>query len=237
MLYNRSKNDGQNTYSIDRFTFDFYFVPQTGLMQKIKAAFDLYAATRRQHMDVQAFETNRLAVHKWVYQFDSFHVELYERGNTVLLGRNDPETGDAKVTGVSGVPQVVLRLDFNPNKCGANVVQKAVMDFLSCAAEEMPYTWSMSRVDYALDVPGKPEDFYILSRKAETFYENTRYYGDRKATGRLKVYDKRIERFEKGRVDIGRDLTRFEWTQRGNRDFNFNFDLICRYTVERFSFP
>lgn len=232
MVYNRSKNDGENTYSIDRLTFDFYFVPQPGLTAKIKAAFDMHAAVQRHRMDVQAFQTNRLAVEKQVYQFDAFHAEVYERGNVVLLGKNNPETGEPKRVAVPGVPQTVLRLDFNPNNCVENPVLMAVMEFLAGAIDDMPYTWSLSRVDYALDIPGTPDDFYILSRKAETFYENTRYYGERKATGRLKVYDKRRERIEKARHDIGRDLTRFEWTQRGNRDFNFKFDQICRYTPE-----
>ena len=66
MVYNRSKNDGENTYSIDRLTFDFYFVPQPGLTAKIKAAFDMHAAVQRHRMDVQAFQTNRLAVEKQV---------------------------------------------------------------------------------------------------------------------------------------------------------------------------
>lgn len=232
MRYNRSKTDGKNTYSIDRLTFDLYFVPQAGLTEKITAAFELQAVKNRHQMDVQAFETNRLGIHKRIFQYDGFHAEVFERGNVVRLARIEPETGDPKYANVPGIAQTVVRLDFNPNNCTENCVLDAVMTFLGTSWEAWPYAWSLSRVDYALDVPGKPGDFYVLSRKAETFYENTRYYGDRKSTGRLKVYDKRQERKDKERRDIGYDLTRFEWTQRGNRDFNFRFDDIAEYTPE-----
>lgn len=203
-----------------------------GLTDKILAAFRLQAVKNRHQMDVQTFETNRLGIHKDIFQLDAFHAEVYERGNVVRLARFDQETGGAKYAHVPGVAQTVVRLDFNPNTCQGNPALDSVMEFLAKSHETWPYGWSMSRVDYALDVPGKPADFYVLSRKAETFYENTRYYGDRKSTGRLKVYDKRQERKDKVRRDIGHDLTRFEWTQRGNRDFNFRFDDIAGYTPE-----
>lgn len=230
MQYNRIRKDGEMTYSIDRLTFDFYFVPQLDLTRKIQAAFDLHAVSQRQKMDVQRFETKRFGDPKMIYQFDSFHAEVYERGNSVRVGKNDAETGDPKTVVVAGVPQTIVRVDFNPNTCVGNPVLEAFMGFMARTWEQWPYGWSLSRVDYALDLPGMPSDFYVLSRKTETFYANTRYYGDRKSTGRLKVYNKRLERIEKAKRDIGRDLTRFEWTQRGNRDFNFKFDDIATYT-------
>ena len=110
-----------------------------------------------------------------------------------------------------------------------HIVLKAVMGFLANCQFERPYAWSLSRVDYALDIPGKIEDYYVLSRKMERFYETTRYYGGRKETGGLRVYDKRQERLDKAKEDIGYDLVRFEWTQKGNRDFNFNFDKVSRF--------
>ena len=56
-----------------------------------------------------------------------------------------------------------------------HIVLKAVMGFLANCQFERPYGWSLSRVDYALDIPGKIEDYYVLSRKMERFYETTRY--------------------------------------------------------------
>ena len=232
MNYNRKRENDGKTYSIDRLTFDLYFVPQRGLTEKLKTALDLKVMAYRQTMGVQNFPTNKLGIHKDVYQFEGLHVELYERGVIRQTRRVDSDSGDMVSTPVGDHPQTVLRMDFNPNNCAGNPVLDSLMEFLGKCTEEIPYTWSLSRVDYALDIPGTPSDFYVLSRKAETFYENTRYYGDRKATGRLKVYDKRQERIDKARVDIGHDLTRFEWTQRGNRDFNFRFDDIAEYTPD-----
>ena len=232
MQYNRKRENDGKTYSIDRLTFDLYFVPQRGMTEQFKSALDLKVFNHRQQMSVQNFETNKLGIKKWVYQFDGFHVELYERGVNRRTRRFDPDTGETIGMSVGDHPQTVVRMDFNPNKCVDNPVLRDLMQFFAGCLERFPFTWSLSRVDYALDLPGKPGDFYVLSRKTETFYENTRYYGDRKATGRLKVYDKRQERIDKDRHDIGHDLTRFEWTQRGNRDFNFKFDDIAAYRPE-----
>lgn len=232
MEYNRKiENDGK-VYSIDRFTFDFYFVPQVGLTEKIKTAFDVKVMAYRQKMAVQNFETNKLGIHKNVYQFDGFHAEVYERGVIRRTRRVDNKTEEIVSSAVVDIPQTVLRVDFNPNKCFENPVLSSMMQFFSKCFEDIPYIWSLSRVDYALDIEGSPSNFYVLSRKAETFYENTRYYGERSATGRMKIYDKRQERIDKAREDIGHDLTRFEWTQRGNRDFNFRFDDIAIYTPD-----
>lgn len=232
MDYNRKYEVDGKIYSIDRFTFDFYFVPQAKLTENIKTAFDVKVMAYRQQMAVQNFETNKLGIHKNVYQFDGFHVELYERGVIRRTRREDQETGDMVSSVVVDIPQTVLRVDYNPNKCVENPVLVSLMQFLSKCSEDIPYTWSLSRVDYAMDIQGSPSGFYVLSRKAETFYENTRYYGERSATGRMKIYDKRQERIDKAREDIGYDLTRFEWTQRGNRDFNFRFDDIAIYTPD-----
>lgn len=229
MQYNRTKTDGEKTYSIDRFTFNVFFVPQKGLTEKIRSALDVQVVGTRQKMDVENFVTKKYGDPREIYQFGGFHVELYERENPVRLGGVDHETGDPRVSYARGVRQTCLRLDFNPNKCAENPVTDAVMHFLANTWNEFPYTWSLSRVDYALDVPGVPDDFYVLSRKTERFYGNTRYYGVKGGNGCLKVYDKRQEQKDKERVDIGRDLTRFEWSQMGNRDFEFKFDEIAHF--------
>ena len=230
MQYNRTKTDGEKTYSIDKFVFNFYFVPQKGLTEKIRTALDVQVFRTRQKMDVQTFETRRYGDAKQIYQFGHFHAELYERANAVRLGGVDEETGDPRIAYARGVQQTCLRLDFNPNKCVGNPVMEAVLQFLASSWVEMPYTWSLSRVDYALDLPGLPDEYYVLSRKTEGFYGNTRYYGVKGKNGCLKVYDKRQEQKDKERIDIGRDLTRFEWSQMGNRDFDFTFDEITHFT-------
>lgn len=64
----------------------------------------------------------------------------------------------------------------------------------------------------------------MLSRKTETNYGSTRYYGIRGSSGYLRVYDKRKEQREVFNNEYWLELTRFEWEQRGNRDFDFTFD-------------
>lgn len=228
MNYNHSVEKDGKVYSIDRFTVDVYFVPRENLFEEIKESLDWRCAVHRQGMDIQTFTSRKLGVEKHIWQFDGLHIELWQRSSEAVL-RSNNEDGDPKLVFARGQDQTLMRLDFNPNNCKENGVLMAVMGFLANCAFERPYCWSLSRVDYALDIPGKIQDFYILSRKMERFYETTRYYGDRKATGGLRVYDKRQERKDKAREDIGYDLVRFEWTQKGNRDFNFNFDKIAAF--------
>ena len=83
--------DGDCTYSIDRFTFDFYFLPESGLYDLLKTSLDLLALEYRQQMNVQDFVTKRLGFEKLVYQFDHLHIELWKRENTVTITRYIPE--------------------------------------------------------------------------------------------------------------------------------------------------
>lgn len=228
MKYNfRIEKEGK-VYSIDRFTVDIYFVPRANLFEEIKASLDWRCTVHGREMDIQSFVSRKLGVEKFIWQFDGLHVELWQRACKMALGSNN-EDGEPKVVFVKGIDQTLMRLDFNPNNCVNNAVLKAILGFLKDCPFERPYGWSLSRVDYALDIPGKIDDFYVLSRKMERFYETTRYYGARKETGGLRVYDKRQERKDKAKEDIGYDLVRFEWTQKGNRDFNFSFDEIATF--------
>ena len=113
-------------------------------------------------------------------------------------------------------------MKFNPNKCVDNPAVKRVFSFLFNSG--WVTGWYLSRVDYALDVQGPIKDFYVLSRKVETNYSSTRYYGVRGSSGYLRVYDKRKEQREVSGEDIGFEWTRFEWEQRGSRDLDFTFD-------------
>lgn len=122
-----------------------------------------------------------------------------------------------------------LRMKFNPNKNYDNPALKNVLRFLvRCGWVN---AWHFSRVDYALDVQGPLSAFYVLSRKTETNYGTTRYYGIRGSSGYLRVYDKRQEQKDKAGEDIGFEWTRFEWEQRGNRDFDFTFDQFSRMDI------
>ena len=86
-MYFKCLKDGDCTYSIDRFTFDFYFLPESGLYDLLKTSLDLLALEYRQQMNVQDFVTKRLGFEKLVYQFDHLHIELWKRENTVTITR------------------------------------------------------------------------------------------------------------------------------------------------------
>ena len=232
MYYLKTK-DGDSVYSVDRFTFDFYFLPEGGLYDLLKTSLDLLTLEYRQQFSVQNFSTNRLGFEKLVHQFDHLHVELWRRENTVAIARYIPDDDEYLKAYVAGEKQCVLRLDFNPNKCEINEPLQRIMRFFSTT--DKTFVFSISRVDYALDIPEPIKDFYVLSRKTETFYGSTRYYGTRGLTGRLRVYDKRKEQMDVEKKNIGFDLTRFEWEQRGNRDFNFTFDKITRLDLSKVS--
>lgn len=232
-MYFKHLKNGNSIYSIDRFTFDFYFLPESGLHDLLKTSLDLMVLEYRQQMNVQSFASNRLGYEKQIYQFDHLHIELWQRENIVTVSRYIPDDDDYLKAYVAGEKQCVLRLDFNPNKCEKNQPLQRLMHFFSTT--EKPYVFSIPRIDYALDIPELIQNFYVLSRKMETFYGSTRYYGVRGLTGRLRVYDKRKEQLDTEKTDIGCELTRFEWEQRGNRDFNFTFDRITHLNFEKVS--
>lgn len=232
-MYFKYLKNGDCTYSIDRFTFDFYFLPESGLHDLLKTSLDLLALEYRQQMNVYDFVTKRLGFEKLVYQFDHLHIELWKRENIVTLTSYNSEDDEYSKAYVAGEKQCVLRLDFNPNKCEDNKPLERLMHFF--ATTEKPFVFSVSRIDYALDVPEPIKNFYVLSRKIEGLFGTTRYYGSRSLSGHLRVYDKRKEQIEKEKHDIGYDLTRFEWVQKGNKDFNFTFDKITHLNFDNVS--
>ena len=40
-MYYLKKKDGDSVYSVDRFTFDFYFLPEGGLYDLLKTSLDV----------------------------------------------------------------------------------------------------------------------------------------------------------------------------------------------------
>lgn len=164
---------------------------------------------------------------RW-WQFGGLHVEVWPRSAFRDIGvPHLDEDGDLVKSSVL-VKEVywILRLKFNPNKNKDNPALLNVLSFLfRCGWVS---TWHFSRVDYAIDVQGPLSAFYVLSRKTETNYCTTRYYGKRGTSGYLRVYDKRKEQKDTTGEDIGFEWTRFEWEQRGNLDFDFTFDQFSR---------
>lgn len=229
MLYNRFIIDSDMVYSIDFLQIDFGLsCLSEDVVCLLFGSFDFEMVKYRGLLDCSSGvkKLARYDLHWW--QFGGLHVELWPKSISRDIGVDrldeDFEYQNSHVM-VSEV-HWFLRLKFNPNKNADNPVLKTIFSFLyKCGWVN---GWHFSRVDYALDVQGSLSAFYVLSRKTETNYGSTRYYGVRGYSGYLRVYDKRKEQLEIAGYDIGFELTRFEWEQRGNRDFDFSFDQFSR---------
>lgn len=208
MVYNRFKTSDDIIYSIDYLQIDFHpigYTP-TKLFNQIIDSFENLTITQRQKQNIEKGQKQLKDYLLHWFQFDHFHVELW---------RLDKGPQEGKST---------IRFKFNPNKCKNNEALEKAMHYFA----ENEYMWHYTRVDYTCDVVGNINEFYVLTRKTEHNYSTTRYYGTRGTSGYLRVYDKREEVKQKDKEDIGIELTRFEWEQRGNRDLEFTFDSFSR---------
>lgn len=209
MFYNRFRIDNDMVYSIDYLQIDFGLgLLSDDLLSLLFGSFDFEKIRHFGALDCNSGVKHlaKYDLHWW--QFGGFHAEVWPCSD------------------FSKRVYWFLRVKFNPNKTADNPALKNVFRFLyRCGWVN---GWHFSRVDYALDVQGPLSAFYVLSRKSETNYGSTRYYGVRGTSGYLRVYDKRREQIDKGEVDIGFEWTRFEWEQRGNSDLDFNFDRFSR---------
>lgn len=225
MFYNRYIIDSDMVYSIDFLQIDFGL---GCLSEDVKlllfGSFDFECTKYFGKLDCCSGVRHlaKYDLHWW--QLGGLHVEVWPCSSFRDIGVEKPdEDGDLQKNSVV-IKEVrwFLRLYFNPNKNYNNPSLKNVLSFLvRCGWVQ---AWHFSRVDYALDVQGSLSAFYVLSRKTETNYGTTRYYGKRGTSGYLRVYDKRKEQIVKVGEDIGFEWTRFEWEQRGNIDFDFTFD-------------
>lgn len=229
MVYNRFVVDGDLVYSIDFLQLDFCLgMLSDNIRDMLFNSFDFMRFAEFGKLDCSGGvkKLARYDLHWW--QFSHFHCEVWEKMvYRDIGGTYYDEDGDSYHKRVIDGDKVwFLRMKFNPNKCADNPAVKRVFSFLFNSG--WVTGWYLSRVDYALDVQGPIKDFYVLSRKAETNYSSTRYYGVRGSSGYLRVYDKRKEQRDVSGEDIGFEWTRFEWEQRGSRDFDFIFDQFSR---------
>lgn len=209
MLYNRFRIDDDMVYSIDYLQIDFGLgLLSDDVLSLLFGSFDFEKIRHFGVLDCNSGVKHlaKYDLHWW--QYGGFHVEVWPCFD------------------FSQQVYWFLRMKFNPNKNYDNPALKNVFRFLTRCG--WVNGWHFSRVDYAVDVQGSLSSFYVLSRKTETNYGSTRYYGVRGTSGYLRVYDKRQEQKDKVGEDIGFEWTRFEWEQRGNRDLDFNFDQFSR---------
>ena len=202
MEYYKNKEKEKISYTIDWFTLEF------GLWLTKEQWVELEEATkalgsRCSKVDAGHSRKRQGKYHdvSW-YQFDDLHVQFYADGP-------------------------VFDLNFNPNSLHLNGNQSAVvllrwlLSYLATCAGL--YSVRVKRTDYALDVPCRYEELYVWSRKDEAHVKTTRYYGNRKATGALRVYDKTLERQQK-KMPISEQITRCEWIQKN--EMPFTYDLV-----------
>lgn len=229
MLYNRFKIDDDMVYSIDFLQIDFGLsYLSDNVVGLLFGSFDFEMVKYRALLECSSGVKHlaKYDLHWW--QFGGLHVEVWPKSLSHDIGVSRQDEDGEYTTSHVFVPVVqwFLRLKFNPNKNADNPALKTTLSFLyKCGWVN---GWHFSRVDYAVDVQGPLSAFYVLSRKTETNFGSTRYYGVRGTSGYLRVYDKRKEQREVAGEDIGFEWTRFEWEQRGNRDFDFSFDQFSR---------
>ena len=232
MFYNRFKIDDDMVYSIDFLQIDFgLWCLSDDVVRLLFGSFDFEMIKYRAFLDCSSGvkKLARYDLHWW--QFGGLHVEVWCKSLPHDIGVSRPDEDGEYITSHVVVPVVqwFLRLKFNPNKNADNPALKNTLSFLYKSG--WVNGWHFSRVDYAVDVQGPLSAFYVLSRKTETNFGSTRYYGVRGTSGYLRVYDKRKEQREVAGEDIGFEWTRFEWEQRGNRDFDFSFDQFSRMNL------
>lgn len=229
MFYNRFRIYDDMVYSIDFLQIDFGLgFLSDDLLSLLFGSFDFEKIRHFGLLDCNSGVKHFAKYDLYWWQFGGFHVEVWPRSSFRDIGieRPDEDLDMKKSSVIIKDIHWFLRMKFNPNKNYDNPALKNVLRFLvRCGWVN---AWHFSRVDYALDVQGPLSAFYVLSRKTESNYGTTRYYGIRGSSGYLRVYDKRQEQKDKAGEDIGFEWTRFEWEQRGNRDFDFTFDQFSR---------
>lgn len=198
--YYKKREIENATYSIDFFTFEFALSLTPALWEELESAVR-ESGKKAKRFSSYSGTKKKGRYHKYrSYQIGELHVQFYD---------------DAPV----------VQLNFNPNTihtCDDNTplgVLSFVLGYIRSSASIRDIC--VRRVDYALDLPIEYKCLYVYTRKCESHFRSTRYYGDAKSSGRLRVYDKAAEQREKYKIDIG-VLTRCEWVQRNEKSFNYD---------------
>lgn len=207
--YNRTIDTEYGIYSIDRFTFNFRL--SATLYEALRFSLDTWT-WRFGNVDVQRFEVKRFLQKVDVYQYGKLHVEFWQNESMYCM-----------------------KLDFSPNHCKNHRVLQSIIEALNRTNET--FVFDLSRIDFAYDIPVPLASVYVLSRKTEGNVGTTRYYGKRGSNGMLRVYDKRAEEALNNHKELGLDITRLEWEQRGGKDLVFTFDTFCVAEFNGLSFP
>lgn len=121
-----------------------------------------------------------------------------------------------------------MKIEFNPSK--STEMTTNVHQLLNGIIGDN--TVRLIEFDIAIDVPYKLNDvFSFNARRQYSNVNGTRYYGKMHKDGYLKIYDKAKERKEVANVDIGKDLTRIEFTVKPNDGGGISHLNLLDYTV------
>lgn len=201
MEYYRFKEKNGCAYTIDWFTLEFHLLLSLAQWEELEEAVKSLGEKSKDYSSKSGTKLKGKYHHYRAYQIGGLHVQFYE---------------DAPF----------FDLNFNPNTvhlANDDIAVKCLQWLLSYLRVSVAlYNVRIRRVDYTFDVPCEYDSLYVYSRKNESHYKSTRYYGDAKCTGRLRVYDKTLERMQKAKIKLDKQITRCEWIQRNEKPFTFD---------------
>ena len=117
----------------------------------------------------------------------------------------------------------IIKVEFNPNK----IYECQDLDLLIKLIKEYCYKGILLECDYAVDVPFKT--FHIISKsfKDKIIYNDSRYYGKRHNNGRLKIYNKARELYDKEKISIDSEISRCEVTCLFDKEYQMRDIQYC----------
>lgn len=140
----------------------------------------------------------------------NFKVGNVEEGSVIIQYKHN--------TQAEGQSNYDLRIEFNPSKIDEQ--KRNLFDLIQVRFGMGEYgrtVINVTMMELALDVEVDPRAIMVLPKQGreENRIQGNKYYGMRGRHGRLKVYDKKREREEKGIKVDAEKLTRIEFTWRG----------------------
>ena len=189
-LFFRVSPDGV-TYSVDKLLLDFKLKVYSG--ESFASDFLLFLSWE-QDLYFEHWESRQIGTFRQQFSFKC------SKNNSFWVG-----------VGLNSTGQVVnrVRLEFNPNKVGNDMVFIKVFNRLCVLSSRPP---RIVRFDLALDIPVLRENAFLLkdARLYEEYQRSrnnrTQYLGERNKHGRCKLYNKQLE------SGLSYPLTRFEIT-------------------------
>lgn len=176
------KDSSGYVHSIDNLILSYY-VENIGLKCINKLILDLQVI-KDKYPDVNYWEKLNISpCRKYSFYQHAIHLD---DGIYILLGHYTDYDKDTKQANVFPM----IRLELNPNKHGNKPIMKDLMELINSTC----YDCTLSRYDYAIDIPLPPDKINVFgSNKEKGLYKGTRYYGQRNKNGFCRIYDKQKE--------------------------------------------